>query len=760
MSAAGWTGCSQAAPIDLGGDGNGTTDATTGTSTTTKTGAGGGGQTTGGGGAGPVCPGTILCVDKCVNVMVDPENCGQCAAACAAGQLCSKGLCGVACAGGTVQCGNTCVDPLRDHENCGACGKVCSAGEVCSAGACALECFGGSTQCGTFCVDVQNDPLNCGACDTKCKDGEVCAAGTCGLACLGGSSQCGKACVDLQNDPANCGKCGTQCQGGQVCSTGICALTCGPGTQKCLGKCTATATDPLNCGACGVTCQPGEACYSGKCGLCGPGKTQCGQACIDQQNDPKNCGACGKACGANEVCYLGGCAASCGGGLLQCGQTCVDSQADPKNCGACGKACGLGGKCVAGACQECDSAVTDCDADGWMAVDGDCCDKPGLCGAEPNLVNPGAIEVVGNGLDDNCNGLVDLFDTQDTVSCDNGLASDSADPKDFARAMGICRTTTESPPLQKDKTWGLLDAQILRADGSALQDYQAVSIRTSFGSINPPTTEGQSVVVISSGIAADATQTMPGPNGGAPNGSNVSTSHNPSSSVDLSFGGQPNSVKDWYATPNPPLKGANQLPDSPGCSASDAAEANDSVMLRLRLRAPTNVKAFSFNSYFMSAEYPEFVCTTFNDQFIALVDTPNGVPSPLPNPVDKNLMTYTQGQQKWPIGINIAQGTSLFAVCNKAQLQDPSCLSGGSPSLSSCSLGDAQLAGTGFEPGAFDSCNIGGGTFWLTTAGNVIPGDVIELRIAVWDVGDSAYDSLAVIDGFRWLPNATLAGTQ
>jgi hypothetical protein len=755
----GWTGCSakpNTLPDDTGGGGGGAAT----TSTTGHTTGGGGGHATGAGGAGPVCPGAKLCGDKCTNTDFDPQNCGQCGAACPQGQLCSKGVCSIACAGGTTQCGDACVDAQSDHENCGTCGKICSAGEVCSKGACSLECLGGSTQCGSTCVDVQNDPQNCGGCGTACKPGEVCAAGQCGVTCLGGSTQCGDTCVDVQNDPANCGKCGAQCPAGQVCSTGVCALSCGVGTQKCGAKCVATASDPQNCGACGLACSGGQACFSGKCGLCGPGQTQCGQTCVDAQADPKNCGGCGVACSANQVCYNGACAASCGGGLTQCGQTCVDAQKDVKNCGACGKTCGLGGTCQNGACVECDSNVTDCDGDGWMVADGDCCDKPGLCGADPSLVNPGAIEVVGNGLDDNCNGLVDLFDTQDTVSCDNGLASDSKDAGDFAKAIGLCRTTTENPPLLKDKTWGLLSAEILLADGTPLQDFEAVSIRTAFGSINPPTTEGQSVLVISSGIAADATETMPGPNGGAPGGFNVSTSHNPPSQVDLSAAGLPTSVADWYATPNPPLKGAGSLPGSPGCNASNESQANDSVMLHLRLRAPTNVKAFSFNSYFISAEYPEFVCTSFNDQFIALVDTPNGVPSPLPNPIDKNLMTYTQGQQKWPIGINIAKGTSLFAVCNAQQLQDPSCLGGGSPDLSSCSLGDAQLKGTGFEAPVGDTCNIGGGTFWLTTAGNVIPGDIVELRIAVWDVGDSAFDSLAVIDGFRWLPNATLAGTQ
>jgi hypothetical protein len=41
----------------------------------------------------------------------------------------------------------------------------------------------------------------------------------------------------------------------------------------------------------------------------------------------------------------------------------------------------------------------------------------------------------------------------------------------------------------------------------------------------------------------------------------------------------------------------------------------------------------------------------------------------------------------------------------------------------------------------------------------VIPGDIVELRIAIRDVGDSSYDSLAVLDGFQWLTDATLPGT-
>jgi len=58
-----------------------------------------------------------------------------------------------------------------------------------------------------------------------------------------------------------------------------------------------------------------------------------------------------------------------------------------------------------------------------------------------------------------------------------------------------------------------------------------------------------------------------------------------------------------------------------------------------------------------------------------------------------------------------------------------------------------------------DTCTIGGGTFWLTTSGNVVPGEIVEIRIGIWDSGDWSYDSLSLIDGFKWLANATLPGT-
>jgi hypothetical protein len=53
----------------------------------------------------------------------------------------------------------------------------------------------------------------------------------------------------------------------------------------------------------------------------------------------------------------------------------------------------------------------------------------------------------------------------------------------------------------------------------------------------------------------------------------------------------------------------------------------------------------------------------------------------------------------------------------------------------------------------------GGGTGWLVTSGNVVGGEVIKLRIAIWDTSDGALDSLAIIDKFEWSVDASEPGT-
>src|SRR6185295_8696219 len=43
---------------------------------------------------------------------------------------------------------------------------------------------------------------------------------------------------------------------------------------------------------------------------------------------------------------------------------------------------------------------------------------------------------------------------------------------------------------------------------------------------------------------------------------------------------------------------------------------NDDIALEVDLRAPTNAAGFAFSFKFHSFEFPEWVCTPYNDQFI------------------------------------------------------------------------------------------------------------------------------------------------
>ncbi|KAG0484757.1 hypothetical protein HPP92_008653 [Vanilla planifolia] len=68
------------------------------------------------GSAGPDC-----CKKRCVNVMTDGLNCGECGKKCRYGQKC---------------CGGRCVDVMHDHSNCGGCRARCGKGSFCQYGMC------------------------------------------------------------------------------------------------------------------------------------------------------------------------------------------------------------------------------------------------------------------------------------------------------------------------------------------------------------------------------------------------------------------------------------------------------------------------------------------------------------------------------------------------------------------------------------------------------------------------------------------------
>lgn len=349
--------------------------------------------------------------------------------------------------------------------------------------------------------------------------------------------------------------------------------------------------------------------------------------------------------------------------------------------------------------------------------------------ANPGLVNPGAFEVAGNGVDDDCDGAIDNA----AALCDSGLASNSGSPMDYAKAIDLCQTTTES-----SRRWGVISASLTLANGTGTPNALSRSIRPGFGSVIGAQ-RGQSLAVLSTGVAADLTDTDP-PYAAFQQGQDMGTESTPPA--------------DWF------VANGGQFPNAPSCPAASGNTAYDSVMLRLRVRVPTNAQSFSTSLYFLSAEYPEWTCTPYNDFFVALLNSSfNGSP---PNPVDKNLAFYDPppaGPPYYPVGVNLATGnTGLFKQC----LNGPFGCDGSNGGTITTCVGTQDLTGTGFDHplGGCGANNLaGGGTGWLVARGNVRPGEIIELRFAIWDTSDPAFDSLVLLDNFQWSLNASQPGT-
>jgi hypothetical protein len=331
----------------------------------------------------------------------------------------------------------------------------------------------------------------------------------------------------------------------------------------------------------------------------------------------------------------------------------------------------------------CDSGENDdADKDGFTPKQGDCND----CDANKN---PNAVEIIGGDdgggaggyvpSDENCDGNVD----EAPMPCDAGLALGDLDPLNGARAIGLCKES------KGPNDWGVVSAAYTRADGSPASPGAAVGLMPKFGSTVKPR-EGGSLLGLSSGYARDAS--MPGSCG-------TLTCYTQGLRT---------------APPGFPQ-------DVPGCDGD--TEIHDDVALSLKLRAPKNATGYSFEFNFYSFEYPEWVCTSFNDQFIALVNPP---------PMGSINGNISFDSKKNPVSVNIA----FFQIC------------------SGCPLGTAELSGTGF-----DSWDDAGATSWLTTQAPVVGGDTFDVRFAIWDTGDQKWDSTVLVDNFKWIATPVSVNT-
>jgi hypothetical protein len=320
--------------------------------------------------------------------------------------------------------------------------------------------------------------------------------------------------------------------------------------------------------------------------------------------------------------------------------------------------------------------------------------------------------------------------------CDSGLASNDPNAASYAKSIDLCNTASPYPPF-RDQRWGVISAQLLLPDGTGTPATEARSIRPAFGAGGNDPRFGSAMAVLSTGAAAAPGQTNP---------SHVHFEQALDHETVSEF------PPDWYAA-----RGGT-LPNAPGCPSPEGAVAEDPVMLQVRMRVPTNARSFSFSTRFFSSEYPEWVCSPFNDMYVVLLDSGfSGQPA---NPSDKNLAQYQSAGGAIPLGVNLAQGNSgLFSACQNG---NTGCEFGATPGTYSVCSGTADLMGTGFDeptPGVCDlNSLLGGGTAWLSVRGNVVPGEEIVLRFAIWDTSDGLYDSLVLIDNFAWSDQVTTPG--
>jgi hypothetical protein len=391
---------------------------------------------------------------------------------------------------------------------------------------------------------------------------------------------------------------------------------------------------------------------------------------------------------------------------------------------------GTAGDAGTGACTS--GPAEDRDKDGYTAADGDCND------CDPNT-NPGAFDVPDNKIDEDCTGTPD----DEPRACDDPLPVDG-DAVAAAKAIGICRTAVPGAT-GKNRTWGLLSARYVMPNGSATGDpYPRASSCVSPG--GPPADlshgilkdfgpnvkprQGTALAALSSGIARAGRNQLP-------------ASIWPEFPV-FSPGGVPMCTAS--TTPDGfPASSYTTCGDLFGGGAPRDKTLLDGIALELVVRVPTNAKSFSFDFDFYTYEYTTWICSPFNDTFVALLYSKS--PDVPPN------HNIAFDAQKNPVSVN----NGFVEVCEPYTYEG---VKGGAPftRMFTCQYGTRELEGTGFDKASDRVMQNHAATGWLQTRANIVPGEEMTLRFAIWDTADFQWDSTVLLDNVTWaaMPGETM----
>jgi hypothetical protein len=344
----------------------------------------------------------------------------------------------------------------------------------------------------------------------------------------------------------------------------------------------------------------------------------------------------------------------------------------------------------------------------------------GLLGCNAPPPEPPTMPIhVGNPCD--ADPVVMAKDAGDPDSGDaDGSAVDSGPPPPpdtdavkFAKALGICTRADVDG-------YGLVSASFTTGFGlpTAPPDAQW-GILKKFGAIIKPR-EGARLGALSSGYAREYNTPD-----GSPGNDFVQSAH-----VSSSPGAAP---------PGFPKAADN-------CPASSAV--NDVIDVHLVLKAPADAAGFQFDFDFYTSEWPEFVCSPFNDSFVAYL-TSKGKKD--------NVSFDAKGN---PVSVN----NGFFDRCTAGIVTGCS-YNGNAMDPSVCAAGTSELQGTGFSGIIQTRCQPpqsatdGGATGWLTTHAPIAPGETFTLDLMIWNTGDTDLDSSVLIDNWKWLGGTVTTGT-
>lgn len=134
----------------------------------------------------------------------------------------------------------------------------------------------------------------------------------------------------------------------------------------------------------------------------------------------------------------------------------------------------------------------------------------------------------------------------------------------------------------------------------------------------------------------------------------------------------------------------------------------DVHQVAIRMQAPPGTRSFSFDFNYFSAEYPEFLNQDYNDTFYAILEAPST------NNGKSTNISFDPRRRSIEVDNNYFEN-AFHPIPN---------------------------TGTGFDRD--------GSTGWLRTSWPIEGGETFTLTFSIHDEGDGIYDSLVILDNFRF----------